>query len=344
MLVVPRIFLLSLLFLTTPFVSGASTKLVKRASRTSPPSGAIVVRATGTQSGEFSTIQAAVNSLPNDSSSRSIFIFPGTYNEVVKITRSGPLTIYGSTTDTTSYTSNSVTIQASNSAAATGSDATSATLQADKANFKLYNVNVKNNFGQGSQALAVNAEGNQQGYYGVALYGWQDTIRTESGNQIFAHSYVEGAVDYIFGMHSRTFFTRSVIASVGAGAITANGRDVSTDTSYFVIDQSQVIQSSRATSSLTGKVFLGRPWRDYSRVAFTNTNLGSLINSAGWEQWSSSTPNTDHVTYVEFNNSGAGAAGTRPSWATKATSDAGMDIASILGSNYTSWVDTSYLS
>ena len=40
---------------------------------------------------------------------------------------------------------------------------------------------------------------------------------------------------------------------------------------------------------------------------------------------------------------GPGASGTRPSWAHKATSDSGLDIASILGSNYTSWVDTSYL-
>jgi pectinesterase len=66
---------------------------VLAASRTSPPSGAIVVRAGTTTSGEFSTLSSAVNSLPNDSSSRSIFIYPGTYNEQVFITRSGPLTV-----------------------------------------------------------------------------------------------------------------------------------------------------------------------------------------------------------------------------------------------------------
>lgn len=63
------------------------------AARTVPPSGAIVVRSGTTASGEFTTISAAVNSLPNDQSSRSIFIYPGQYNEQVYITRTGPLTV-----------------------------------------------------------------------------------------------------------------------------------------------------------------------------------------------------------------------------------------------------------
>jgi pectin methylesterase-like acyl-CoA thioesterase len=63
--------LLSILF------SAQATPLEKRASRTTPPSGSVVVRGSGTQSGEFSTVQAAVNSLPNDSSARTIFIYPG---------------------------------------------------------------------------------------------------------------------------------------------------------------------------------------------------------------------------------------------------------------------------
>lgn len=66
---------------------------VYAASRTSPPSGAKVVRAGTSASGEFSTITEALNSLPNDSTSQSIFIYPGTYKEQVLITRTGPLTV-----------------------------------------------------------------------------------------------------------------------------------------------------------------------------------------------------------------------------------------------------------
>lgn len=177
-----RRFLTCVLLVLSPLVESASSRFVKRASHTSPPSGAVIVRGSSTQSGEFSTVQvcsfklshhinlliglqAAINSLPNDSSSRTIFIYPGTYTEAVLITRSGTLTvssriyevfsltpmrapqIYGSTSDTTSYTANSVTIQHNNSAASAGSDAASSTFQANKSGFKLYNVNLKNTVG-----------------------------------------------------------------------------------------------------------------------------------------------------------------------------------------------------
>ena len=57
----------------------SSPSIEKRASRTSPPSGAIVVKPSGASSGQFNSIQAAVNSLPNDSSSQTIFIYPGKF-------------------------------------------------------------------------------------------------------------------------------------------------------------------------------------------------------------------------------------------------------------------------
>jgi len=317
--------------------------LKKRASRTTPPSGAVVVRQSGATSGQFTTVQAAVNSLPNDSSARVIFIYPGTYSEVVTISRAGHVTIYGSTTNTADYVSNSVTIQAGLSAASTGSDPTSATLQVNKAGFSLYNVNLKNTFGSGSQALAVNANGDQQGYYGVAFFGYQDTVLSETGNQFYGHCFIEGAVDFIFGQHARAFITKSVISAVAAGTITASGRPSASDVSFYVIDQSTIEQSPRATTSLTGKVFLGRPWGPFARVAFAGCNLSSIINSAGWEEWSTATPNTADSDFIEYNNNGAGAAGTRPSYVTKATSDSSLSIGTILGSGYTSWVDTTYL-
>lgn len=67
--------------------------LVLATARTSPPSGAKVVRSGTTTSGEYSTVQAAVNALPNDSTTQSIFIYSGTYKEQVYITRTGPTTV-----------------------------------------------------------------------------------------------------------------------------------------------------------------------------------------------------------------------------------------------------------
>jgi len=66
-------------------------------SRTSPPSGCLVVRGSGTQTGEYKTVSSAVAVLSATATS-CIFIYPGTYAEVVYIKNRGPLTIYGSTT------------------------------------------------------------------------------------------------------------------------------------------------------------------------------------------------------------------------------------------------------
>jgi pectinesterase len=41
-----------------------------------------------------------------------------------------------------------------------------------------------------------------------------------------------------------------------------------------------------------------------NRVVFSNSNLGSHINPAGWSKWSTASPNTDHILFGEFANTG----------------------------------------
>lgn len=75
-----------------PFVylTLVGVQFVQGATRTSPPSGAVVVRAGTTTNGEFSDVATAMNALPNDNSAQTVFIFPGTYEGQVNISRSGP--------------------------------------------------------------------------------------------------------------------------------------------------------------------------------------------------------------------------------------------------------------
>ena len=208
-------------------------------------------------------------------------------------------------------------------------------------NTKFYNINIKNSYGEGSQAIALSAYNTQQGYYGVGFSGYQDTLLAQTGNQVYGKCYIEGAVDFIFGQHARIWIDSSDIrVSAGGGAITANGRSSSSDVSYYVINESSVAASTSSTAG-SGTVYLGRPWSEYARVCFQNTVLSDIINSAGWEIWSTSTPNTADVTFEEYGNTGAGASGTRASFSTILSS--AISISTILGSSYTSWVDTSYL-
>jgi pectinesterase len=155
--------------------------------------------------------------------------------------------------------------------------------------------------GKVSQALPFSAWGDEQGYYGVGLYGYQDTLLSETGNQVYGKCFIEGAVDFIFGQHARMWIDCSDIrVTAGSEAITANGRPSNSDVSYYVINKSSVSAAQGASVS-SGSVYLGRPWSEYARVCFQDTVLSSIIAPAGWEVWSSSSssPNTADVTFQE---------------------------------------------
>ncbi|KAF2238187.1 carbohydrate esterase family 8 protein, partial [Viridothelium virens] len=184
-----------------------SASLASATSRTSPPAGALVVNSNAS-SGQYKTVSAAVKALSTSSTSaQSIFIYPGTYSEQVAIPAlKGLLTIYGSTTDTSSYTSNSVTITNGASQASGLTDDGTGTLRAEtSAGFKLYNVNLANSYGSGSQALALSSNAGNQGFYGCKFTGYQDTVMAETGYSLFAKSYISGNTDFIFGQHGQTW-------------------------------------------------------------------------------------------------------------------------------------------
>lgn len=91
-----RNILVTLLVFIIPI--NASSLLQKRASRTSPPAGCLIVRGFDTLSGEYSTIKAALTALGSGTATACIFIYSGIYNEQISINYAGNLTVYGYTT------------------------------------------------------------------------------------------------------------------------------------------------------------------------------------------------------------------------------------------------------
>jgi len=192
------------------------------ASRTSPPSGCLVV-SKSPSGGQYATVSAAVAALSSSSSTapQCIFVYPGTYAEQVLVPASlktSQLSIYGSTTDTSSYAANTVTLTSSLAQAHGLSNDETATLRVKSPGFRLYNVNVNNGYGKGSQAVAVSAQADS-GYYGCAMTGFQDTLLANSGRQVFARCLIQGATDFVFGRRAAAWFescdVRVVAASLG---------------------------------------------------------------------------------------------------------------------------------
>lgn len=69
------------------------------------------------------------------------------------------------------------------------------------------------------------------------------------------------------------------------------------------------------SSNYSVQTYLGRPWKQYSRTVYMQSFMGSLIESAGWKEWSGDFAlNTSY--YTEFNNTGPGSSTTgRITWA-----------------------------
>ncbi|KAL1637561.1 hypothetical protein SLS56_000699 [Neofusicoccum ribis] len=311
--------------------SAPAPELVKRTSRTTAPTGCLTVGSSAT----YKTISSALSALGTSATADAcIFVNSGTYAEQLTISYNGALTLYGSTTDTGTYKSNTVTITHSIKSADAGSLDASSTVNVKSAGFKMYNINVVNGYGAGAQAVALTANADRLGFYGCQFKSYQDTLYAKAGTQYYSNCYIEGAVDYIFGKAS-AWFGECTIASSGGGAITANSRESTDDTSWYVIDSSTVTSAS-GVSGLSEKVYLGRPWRVLARVVFQNSKLGAVVNPKGWTTMAEgATP-----LYYEWNNSGDGSGTGDRLYESKL--EAAVTHATVLGSDYSSWVDSSY--
>ncbi|KAF7585256.1 hypothetical protein BBP40_011546 [Aspergillus hancockii] len=297
-------------------------------ARTSSPPGCLSVGA----SAQYHTVGAALSALGSSSSPACVYIARGLYKEQIVVNYKGPLTLYGETSDTGTYKGNGVTITHAISSDAAGTLDDSATLRVRSANFKMYNINVANGFGQGKQAVALAADANHLGFYGCQFHGFQDTVFTKSGTQFYSKCLIEGAVDYIFGGAS-AWFDRCDIRSNGAGYITASAREAQ-DNTWLAFDHCNIIGAGGM--DLRGKVYLGRPWRTLARVIYQNSALTDVVAPKGWSPMAKgATP-----LFYEVRNTGAGSNVAQREFLRPIASVVTRE--QVLGNDVASWVDSRY--
>ncbi|KAJ5115711.1 Pectinesterase catalytic [Penicillium angulare] len=329
-------------------------------SGTVPPTGAVLVDISGTIDGAYRNLTDALDSLLDDSSTQVIFMYAGTYDEhVPSINRDGPVMIIGYTTGNPgqSYADNEVTITfargLSVSPLPTGhSDAETATVSTASTQIAFYNVNIVNSDNlDGSESsyvtLAASIYGNHIAFYGVYFQGWQDTLLTgaTTGYQYYESSYIEGAIDFIWG-YSKAYFKGCTIGAKRAkSAMTAQSRASSSAIGGYIFDQTLFTAAADATVDLTETVYLGRPYSEYALVVIKNSYMTDVVNPSGWKVWSTTDPRTDYITFAEFNNSGPGnwenneAAREAFGYATLLTEDT-YSLEDVMDS--TDWIDMTY--
>ncbi|KAL9941916.1 hypothetical protein D7B24_003897 [Verticillium nonalfalfae] len=331
------------LFLLGTGLGVSALSCVKSPSRTKPPPGAIVVDASKQYPDSYPTVGQAIAAIENTTAEHVVFLMPGVYSEQVYIpSLSGPLKLQGYTKDSRSYFNNEVTITGNLSRQTPGltnNDQTS-TVRLWTSDVKVYNLNIANTFGQaatGGQALALSAQRTNEGFYGCSFTGFQDTIYANEGRQIYANSYINGAVDFVFGLRASAWFENCDIETIGPGFITANGRESEENKSFYVFNHANITGTSGE-----GSTVLGRPWRPFSRVVFQNSWLGNVVKAAGWSAWDA-TQSVANIFYREYGNTGPGAVGPRVEFA--GSLDAPVQPVTVLGHGFETewWVDTTYL-
>ena len=176
------------------------------------------------------------------------------------------------------------------------------TLKIEGNDITLKNITIENNSARLGQAVALHTEGDRLRFIGCRFLGHQDTVYTgKAGTRLyFLNCYIEGTTDFIFGP-STAWFEGCVIKSKANSYVTA--ASTPRDIAYgYVFNHCRLIADEGVD-----KVYLGRPWRPYAYTVFMNCELGKHICPAGWHNWGNEA-NEQTARYLEYNNSGEGAA------------------------------------
>lgn len=272
------------------------------------PEVRLLVAADGT--GDFKTIQMALDHAPLYSSAQRLVIElkPGHYHERVKVAQDRPrVTFLGTNAATT-------VIEFSVGAKDVGGTFFSSVVDVEGAEFRARNVTFQNTFGVGTQAVAIAIYSDRAVFENCRFLGWQATVFAATGRQYFRNCYIAGHVDFIFG-NAAAVFDLCEIHSKGPGFITAQSRTSPQQATGFVFI------ACKLTGENTGKgVYLGRPWRPFSRVVYIRCKMGEHIRPEGWDNWDNNSENEKTAWYGELLSTGPGAASTsRVSWMHKLT-------------------------
>ncbi|OIW24521.1 pectin lyase-like protein [Coniochaeta ligniaria NRRL 30616] len=315
---------------------------------TVPPAGALVVSQSAIDGvTTYGTIQAALDAAPTSSKTNAtIFIYPGTYHEQLIVNKSGTTIFMGYSDATDDYSQNQVVITQSygEDTQGTGSDVDAATVYATGNYFYAYNINFRNDNGtqQNIASLGFAVKSSKFAFmHGCQIYGNQDTLYI-SGNMFAFKTYIEGNVDFIFGGGSGYFLNSTISPNEDGDSITAAKRTTNTTKAGFVFDQCRIVPANGASGFKN--VSLGRPWNNNAQVVYVDSYLDSMVGSAGWVQWSKSSPQTDGVVFGEYHNYGPGSNTCKRAAFSEQLTDAEVvqyQLANFFTS--TSWIDFSVI-
>jgi len=289
----------------------------------------IVVDINGT--GNFTTIQAAINAVPAGTPT-IIYVKRGLYDKeklIVPANKTNITLIGESRTETIiSYDIHNcndggdglcpdakVALWSSNADLVR----TAATLTVMANNFSAENITIQNTAGNVGQAQAITIQSDRNVFVNCDILAYQDTIyfwMAETSRAYFKSCLISGRTDYIYG-RGIAVFNECEIRSFGGGWITAPSTTI-TQTYGFVFYKCNLTYKTNGTTDDGQLIRLGRPWHDYPKVAWLYCSMPAEIHPQGWgDKWDMAYSDTSTDLHLyEWMNTGAGAdMSGRANWA-----------------------------
>lgn len=279
-------------------------------------------------SGDFTTVQEAINAVPDfrKANRTTILIRKGNYKEKIIIPECKiNLSLIGEDGAVITYDDYASKLNRFGEEKSTSGSASCYIYAPD---FIAENLTFENSAGPVGQAVACFVSGDRAIFRKCRFLGNQDTLYTYGypTRQYYEDCYIEGTVDFIFGK-ATAVFNRCDIHSRGKGYVTAPATPEDSRYGY-------VFHDCRLTAAEgVENVSLSRPWRPYAQAVFINCELGKHISPAGWDNWGKAS-NEQTVNYAEYNSKGPGANPTaRAPYSRQLTDPTPYAITTVLAGN-----------
>lgn len=270
--------------------------------------------------GDFATIQEAINAAPAGAARTTIFIKKGIYEEKVYIGShttavNKVISLIGENRDSViisngDYNGIKKPYYTKADSVIYGTPQ-SATLTVNAPDFYMENITVRNTF-ISKQAVALYNLGDRHVYKNCRITGFQDTHYLKKGRRSFFYDcQIEGGTDFICA-GGTAYFYKCRIKSLKGGQFVTAPEDIpsyyaalpSGKTAYygFVFKNCDLTNDGQLSD---GTVYLGRPWQATSGSIFLNCRLGNHIRPEGWSVWTS--VSTNHLTsfFAEYKSMNA---------------------------------------
>uniref|UniRef100_A0A5B7BXX6 Pectinesterase n=1 Tax=Davidia involucrata TaxID=16924 RepID=A0A5B7BXX6_DAVIN len=289
------------------WVSEGRRDLLQKTPATIKPN--VVVAADG--SGKYKTITEALKDIPlKTNTTFVIYVKAGIYKETIELSKQMRyVMLIGDGPTKTKITGSKSKVGGS-------STYKSATFAANGDGFIAKDIGFENTAGSEShQAVALRVSSDRSIIYNCQIDGYQDTLYAHVHRQFYRDCTVTGTIDFVFGDAISVFQNCKLVVRKPLDdqmcMVTAQGRKEHFETTGIVLQNCTITaEPDVLTANPPVRIFLGRPWKPFSRTIIMNSHIDSIIDPEGWYPWAG-TIHLDTLYYAEYNNKGPGALQTK---------------------------------